>query len=109
MWAEVDKDELMKEQWVPSAPYTKQQIEEMVVFVRLHLYNTPAPCGPKAIREAMDTLYHVQPLPSERSIARILARNGLTYGRTGWYEGEDLDWLPASARRWNPYNQGMSG
>jgi len=109
MWSEVDKDELMKEQWVPSEPDTKEEIEKMVVFVRLQLYNDAVPCAPKAVRETMDTFYHFQPLPSERTIARILTRYGLTYGRTGWYEGEDLDWLPESARRWNPYKQEVSG
>ena len=109
MWAEVDKDELLKEQWVPSEPSTKEEIEKLVVFARLQLYNTAEPCGPKAIRKRLDEWYHLVPLPSERTIARILARNGLTYGRTGWYEGEHLDWLPESARRWNPYKQGVSG
>jgi hypothetical protein len=105
MWSEVDKDELARECWVPTRPSTKQEIEQMVVHVRLWLYNDAAPCGPKAIREALDTEYHAHPLPSERTIARILARNGLTYGRTGWYEGDDPDWLPESAKRWNPYRQ----
>ena len=85
MWSEVDKDELARECWVPTRPSTKQEIEQMVVHVRLWLYNDAAPCGPKAIREALDSEYHAHPLPSERTIARILARNGLTYGRTGWY------------------------
>ena len=106
MWAEVDKDELMKEHWVPAQPCTKQQIEEIVVLVRLQLYNQAVPCGPKAIREAMDALYHVRPLPSERSIARILAQNGLTHGRTGWYEGDDPSDLPESAKRWKPQRTG---
>jgi len=50
----------------------------------------------------MDTLYNVQPLPSERAISRILAKNGLTYGRTGWYEGDDPEWIPESAKQWKP-------
>jgi len=109
MWSEVDKDELMKEQWVPSEPFTKQEIDKIVVSVRLELYNKAVPCGPKSVRKTMDTIYHVHPLPSERTIARILTRYGLTYGRTGWYKGEDPDWLPESARRWNPYKQEVSG
>ena len=43
-----------------------------------------------------DALLH--PLPSVRRIGNILTRYGLTHGRTGWYEGEQLDWLPTSAR-----------
>lgn len=102
MWKDVDVEELMKEQWIPSEPSTREEIERVVVFTRLDLYNRGVPCGPKAIRSTMDEFYHVTPLPSTRTIARILARNGLTYGRTGWYEGEDPDWLPASAKRCRP-------
>jgi putative transposase len=65
---------------------TKQEIEECVTFVRLELYNRDLPCGPEAIRERLETFYHVKSLPSERTIARMLARNGLTHGRTGVYE-----------------------
>ena len=65
---------------------TKQEIEECVTFVRLELYNKDLSCGPKAIRERLEKNYHIKPLPSERTIARILARNCLTHGRTGIYE-----------------------
>jgi putative transposase len=65
---------------------TKQEIEEMVVFTRLELYNRVLPCGPKAIRKRLDEFYLVTPLPSERTIARILAKQCLTHGRTGCYE-----------------------
>lgn len=64
---------------------TNQEIEACVTFVRLELYNRELPCGPKAVRERLSTFYHVKPLPSERTIARILARQGLTHGRTGFY------------------------
>lgn len=64
---------------------TKQEIKECVKFVRLELYNRDMPCGPKAVKERLRSFYHVKPLPSERTIARILARHGLTHGRTGFY------------------------
>lgn len=64
---------------------TKQEIEECVTFVRLELYNRDMPCGPKAVQDRLRSFYHVRPLPSERTIARILARHGLTHGRTGFY------------------------
>ena len=64
---------------------TKQEIEECVKFVRLELYNRDLSCGPKAIKERFKMFYHVKPLPSDRTIARILARHGLTHGRTGFY------------------------
>ena len=63
----------------------KKEIEECVSFVRLELYNRDMPCGAKALRERLEKFYHVKPLPSERTIARILARHGLTHGRTGIY------------------------
>ena len=81
-----------KKRTVPGrgGPCTAQEIEERVIFVRLELYNSAVPCGPKAIRCAMDRRYHVRPLPSERTIAGILARNGLTHRRTGRYHGKNL-------------------
>jgi len=54
-------------------------------FVRLELYNRDLPCSPKAIKERLKMFYHVKPLPSDRTIARILARHDLTHGRTGFY------------------------
>ena len=65
---------------------SKQEIEECVILVRLELYNMDMSCGPKAVQERLDAFYHVTPLPSERTIARILARHGLTHGRTGLYQ-----------------------
>lgn len=65
---------------------TTQEIEEIVVFVRLELYNRDLPCGSKAIRKKLDAFYHVKPLPSESTIARILAKRCLTHRRTGCYE-----------------------
>jgi hypothetical protein len=64
---------------------TNQKIEACVTFVRLELYNRKLPCGPKALRQRLSTFYHVKPLPSERTIARTLAHQGLAHGRTGFY------------------------
>ena len=62
---------------------TKQEIEECVVLARLELYNRAMPCGPKAVQEKLSA-YHVNPLPSESAISRIMTRRGLTDGRTGF-------------------------
>jgi len=70
----------LKQEW------TKQQIEEAVTFVRLELYNRDLPCGPRPLRKRLQEFYRIQPLPSERTIARLLSKNGLTNGRTGIYE-----------------------
>ena len=57
---------------------TKKEIEECVIFVRLELYNRDLLCGPQAIWKRLEQ-YYVIPLPSQRTIARILKRNGLTH------------------------------
>ena len=64
--------------------YSKIEIEEIVAMERLHLYNQSRPCGAKAILQEMES-QGVSPLPSPRSIARILDRLGLTHRRTGHY------------------------
>ena len=65
---------------------TKSEIEDIAVMVRLHLYNRDLPCGAEVVRHYMATKYAIDPLPSERTIACILSRRGLTNGRTGLYE-----------------------
>lgn len=62
-----------------------REIEEIVVMVRLSLYNRGLFCGAQAIAWELDDLL-VRPLPSLRTINRILARNELTRRRTGRYE-----------------------
>ncbi|HPM22137.1 MAG TPA: integrase core domain-containing protein [Thermotogota bacterium] len=64
---------------------TPDEIVEIVKFVRLELYNQGVFCGAQAIRWRMEEL-QVQPLPSLRTIARILVRHSLTHRRTGRYE-----------------------
>lgn len=69
---------------------SKLEIEEIVTMIRLDFYNHSLPCGPKEIRRKMHDSY-VEPLPSERTISRILARQGVTHQRTGWYAEEDVN------------------
>jgi hypothetical protein len=57
-------------------------------MLRLELYNQGQPCGPRALRQKLHEHYSLKPLPSESTIARILAKNGLTHGRTGHYESD---------------------
>jgi hypothetical protein len=63
----------------------RHEVEEIIVITRLGLYNRGFPCGPAAIRKTMNE-DRVRPLPSERTIARILSRRELTHARTGWYD-----------------------
>ena len=60
------------------------EIEPLIVWERLHLYNRGLPCGALAIRQRLDQ-QGVWELPSVSSIHRILSRNSLTHRRTGFY------------------------
>jgi hypothetical protein len=82
----VRKDKVMN----AASNFTAQEIEEIVVTVRLELYNRGLPCGPKAIRKQMDD-EHILHLPSKSTISRILTRKCLTHGRTGWYAEDNLE------------------
>ena len=64
--------------------FSRGDIEQLIIMVRLNLYNRVSLCGPQPIRQALDH-YGVRPLPSLNTIKRILSRNGLTHGRTGLY------------------------
>lgn len=66
---------------------TTAEIEEIVKMVRLNLYNKGLFCGAQAILWELEDL-GVKPLPSARTINRILARNELTHRRTGKYEAK---------------------
>jgi len=64
--------------------FTHDEIEEIVVMERLHLYNRGLTCGARAISRVLEQK-GVQPLPSISTINRILKRNFLTHRRTGYY------------------------
>ena len=66
---------------------TPKEIEEIVKMVRLNLYNQDLFCGAQAILWELEDL-GVKPLPSLRTINRILSRKGLTHRRTGKYEAK---------------------
>jgi putative transposase len=66
---------------------TPNEIEEIVKMVRLNLYNRDLFCGAQAILWELEDL-GVTPLPSLRTINRILSRNSLTHRRTGRYEAK---------------------
>jgi len=75
-------------QIIGNPEYTKAEIEEIIIMTRLDLYNRGLCCGAKAIKRKLDDYYHIVPLPSERTIGRILSRHCLTHRRTGFYEGD---------------------
>jgi hypothetical protein len=88
MWKDVTIEQLVEASACEGPPRSREEVEEIVELERLHLYNQGHPCGPAALRRRLDLIDRIRPLPSERTIARILARRGLTHGRTGWYPGE---------------------
>jgi hypothetical protein len=77
--------------------HTAMEIEEIVKLVRLNLYNQRLFCGDQAISWELEEM-GVKPIPSLRTISRILNRHGLTHRRTGEYEpkGKAYPALPAS-------------
>jgi len=64
--------------------FSKIEIKEIVAMIRLNRYNRGRTHGANAILQEMESM-EVRPLPSLRTIARILTPFGLTYGRTGHY------------------------
>ncbi len=80
MWKDLDLEQMDREENAYAGLRPPEEVEETVIMVRLNLYNRGLPCGPKALRRRLDEHFSLRPLPSERTIARILARNGLTYG-----------------------------
>ena len=76
--------------------HTPVEIEEIVKLIRLNLYNRGLFCGAQAIHWEMEDS-GVHPLPSIRTINRIISRYGLTHRRTGVYEpkGKVYPKLPA--------------
>jgi len=67
---------------------TDAEIEEIVVMVRLSLYNKDLSCGNRAIQCELKEM-EVQPVPSLSTISRILCRRDLTHCRTGRYEADE--------------------
>jgi len=83
---------------------TPREMEEIVKMVRLSLYNDGAFCGAQAILWEMEEM-GVAPLPSERTVNRILARNALTHKRTGRYEPKGKKYPALAAIKANDVHQ----
>jgi hypothetical protein len=85
MWKDLDLERLAEEEHALSPPRPPEDVEAIVVTVRWERHNRNQPCGAVALRERLRTFYHLRPLPSARTIERILARHGLTQrGRQTW-------------------------
>jgi transposase InsO family protein len=79
------------------ANITPDETIEIVKFIRLELYNHDLFCGAQAIQWEMED-QGLQPIPSIRTINRILSRHSLTHRRTGKYESKGTAYpvLPSS-------------
>jgi len=62
----------------------KEKLIAQITHCRLYLYNAGLPCGSEAIRKELQ-VEGISPAPSVSTIARVLARQHLTKGRTGYY------------------------
>ena len=77
MWKDLDPERMTEEENAFSPPRPPQEVEGIVVLARLDLYNRGLPCGAKSLHRRLDRHYHLKPLPTERTIGRILTRNNL--------------------------------
>lgn len=77
MWKDLDTEALTQEEHGHGGPRPPEEVEQIVVMARLEQWNRAQPCGAAALRRRLDEFYHLKPLPSVRTIGRILARNGL--------------------------------
>ena len=90
----------------PHAParQTPDEVLEAVKMTRLSLYNKGVFYGAQAIRWELEDLA-VQPLPSLRTINRILAREDLTHRRTGRYQSQQRRYPRLEASQPNQVHQ----
>lgn len=83
---------------------TSGEVESAVKMIRLSLYNQGAFCGAQAIRWELEDL-GVKPLPSLRTINRIISRQGLTHKRTGLYKAKGKAYPVISSKSPNHIHQ----
>jgi len=87
-----------------SPGYIPAEVVEIVKIVRLNLYNQDLFCGAQAIHWEMEDL-GIEPLPSIRTINRILSRHELTHRRTGKYEAKGTAYPELPSVRSNQTHQ----
>jgi putative transposase len=76
---------------------TASEVEEVVKLIRVKLYTNDLFCGAQAILWELEDL-GIKPLPSMRTINRIISKNELIHRRTGRYvpRGKQYPKLPSS-------------
>lgn len=79
-------------------------MEECIKMTRLSLYNQDLFCGAQAIYWELSEQGH-SPLPSTRTINRIISRNDLSHRRTGRYEPKGVPYPVFTSERPNQRHQ----
>ena len=85
MHSELNLEYMEREENARAGTRPPAEVEQIIMMVRLELYNRGKPCGPKALRLRLHEHHALRPLPSERTIARLVAKHTLSRGRTGHY------------------------
>jgi putative transposase len=93
----------------PRSPHSNSrqvtaEVVEAVKLARLHLYNQGLFCGAQAISWELEA-WQISPLPSPRTISRIVQREGLTHRRTGRYEPKGKRYPELIAQHVNEVHQ----
>lgn len=96
MWSQLDKEQLERDEYAYAGTSSPEEIEQMVVMVRLERHNRGLPCGAAVLHRLLHGHYNARPLPSVRRIGEILSRHCLTNARTGWYKNEGQERSPAT-------------
>ena len=78
MWKDLDQEQIAEEEHAYGLARSPQEVVAIVVMAWWERHNRNQPCGANALRVRLQTFYHLKPLPSARTIGRILARHGLT-------------------------------
>jgi putative transposase len=81
-----------------------EEVVDAVKIVRLNLYNRGLFCGAQAIEWELKE-WGIEPIPSLRSINRILNREELTHRRTGSYEPKGKKYPALVAKEVNQVHQ----
>lgn len=111
-WIERHEDSAAVLDWYESRSHcphrSPNQLTDYVVaavkMVRLHLYNEGVFCGAQAIEWELKEM-GIEPVPSVRSINRILSRESLTHRRTGSYEPKGRTYPALVANEVNQVHQ----
>lgn len=77
MWKDLDLEQMAEEENRTSLSRPPAEVAQIVVMARRELHNRCLPCGARALHRRLNEFYHLKPLPSMRTIGRILSRNGL--------------------------------